>query len=67
MLIVMLGKMAADMSSKTFIEALPAVEFVSQLLNKDVSRHLSDADRIKVAGSIQTLVCNSLVTFKLAD
>lgn len=47
-LIVMLGKMAADMSSTAFIEALPVVDFVSQLLNKDVSRHLSDADRIKV-------------------
>ena len=37
------------MSSAAFIEPLPVVEFVAQLLGKDVmSRHLSDSDRIKV-------------------
>lgn len=42
-----------DMSSTAFIEALPVVEFVSQLLNKDVSRHLSDADRIKIKKALR--------------
>lgn len=37
------------MSSTAFIDPLPVIEFVNQLLNKDVSaRPLSDADRIKV-------------------
>lgn len=37
------------MASAAFIEPLPVVEFVGQLLGKDVlSRQLSDADRIKV-------------------
>lgn len=39
----------ADMSSTAFIEPLPVIEFVTQLLNRDVtSRPLSDADRVKV-------------------
>ncbi|KAK2987672.1 hypothetical protein RJ640_027924 [Escallonia rubra] len=38
-----------DMSSTAFIEPLPVIEFVTQLLNRDVSaRPLSDADRVKV-------------------
>lgn len=38
-----------DMSSTAFIEPLPVVEFVAQVLGKDVSlRPLSDADRVKV-------------------
>lgn len=38
-----------DMSTAAFIEPLPVVEFVAQLLGKDVmSRPLSDSDRIKV-------------------
>lgn len=38
-----------DMSSAAFIEPLPVIEFVGQLLGKDVlSRPLSDSDRIKV-------------------
>lgn len=41
---------AADMSSTAFIEPLPVIDFVAQLLNRDiVSRPLSDADRIKVS------------------
>lgn len=37
------------MSSAAFIEPLPVIEFVGQLLGKDVlSRPLSDSDRIKV-------------------
>jgi len=37
------------MTSAAFIEPLPVVEYVGQLLGKDVlSRQLSDADRIKV-------------------
>ncbi|KAI5080699.1 hypothetical protein GOP47_0003882 [Adiantum capillus-veneris] len=42
-----------DMSSTAFIEALPVIEFVSQLLNKDMSRHLSDADRIKIKKALR--------------
>ncbi|CAN4092874.1 unnamed protein product [Withania somnifera] len=39
-----------DMSSAAFIEALPVMEFVAQLLGKDVSsRPLSDSDRVKKA------------------
>lgn len=41
--------MGADMSSTAFIEPLHVIEFVTQLLNRDVSsRPLSDADRVKV-------------------
>lgn len=37
------------MASAAFIEALPVIDFVAQLLGKDVlSRPLSDTDRIKV-------------------
>ncbi|PSR96509.1 Protein argonaute like, partial [Actinidia chinensis var. chinensis] len=37
-----------DMSSTAFIEPLPVIDFVTQLLNREVSsRPLSDADRIK--------------------
>lgn len=39
----------SDMSASAFIEALPVVEFVAQILGKDVrSRPLSDADSVKV-------------------
>lgn len=38
-----------DMSSVAFIEPLPVIEFVAQLLGKDVlSRPLSDSNRVKV-------------------
>lgn len=38
-----------DIASAAFIEALPVMEFVAQLLGKDVlSRSLSDSDRVKV-------------------
>lgn len=37
------------MASAAFIEPLPVIEFVGQLLGKDVlSRQLSDSDRVKV-------------------
>lgn len=37
------------MSSTAFIEPLPVIDFVAQILDKDVySRPLSDADRVKV-------------------
>jgi hypothetical protein len=37
------------MSSTAFIEPLPVMDFVAQILDKDVfSRPLSDADRVKV-------------------
>lgn len=38
------------MASAAFIEPLPVIEFVAQLLGKDVvSRTLSDSDRVKVS------------------
>lgn len=41
-----------DMASAAFIEPLPVIEFVAQLLGKDVlSRPLSDSDRVKVSFS----------------
>ncbi|KAG9147437.1 hypothetical protein Leryth_020420 [Lithospermum erythrorhizon] len=43
-----------DMSSTAFIEPLPVIEFVSQLLNKDVSsRPLADADRVKIKKALR--------------
>lgn len=37
------------MASAAFIEALPVIEFVAQLLGKDVlTKTLSDSDRVKV-------------------
>eukprot|EP00250_Pteridium_aquilinum_P018093 c23937_g1_i1 orf=231-3842(+) len=42
-----------DMSSTAFIEPLPVPDFVSQLLSKDISRHLSDADRIKIKKALR--------------
>lgn len=48
------------MSSTAFIEPLPVIEFVTQLLNRDVtSRPLSDADRVKVC------LGNYFTTYKL--
>ncbi|KAE8723979.1 Protein argonaute 1D [Hibiscus syriacus] len=42
------------MSSTTFIEPLPAIDFVTQLLNRDVSsRPLSDADRVKIKKALR--------------
>ena len=42
-----------DMSSTAFIEALPVIDFVAQILGKDVmSRPLSDANRIKVSFAV---------------
>jgi len=39
----------SDMSSMAFIEPLPVIDFVAQILGKDVlSKPLSDADRVKV-------------------
>ncbi|PHT29188.1 Protein argonaute 1B [Capsicum baccatum] len=43
-----------DMCSTAFIEPLPVVDFVSQLLNWDVSsRPLSDADRFKIKKALR--------------
>ncbi|KAA8535033.1 hypothetical protein F0562_030036 [Nyssa sinensis] len=43
-----------DMSTTAFIEPLPVIEFVTQILGKDVcSRPLSDADRIKVKKALR--------------
>ena len=39
----------SDMSSMAFIEPLPVIDFVAQILGKDVHlKPLSDADRVKV-------------------
>ena len=41
--------LVSDMSSMAFIEPLPVIDFVAQILGKDVlSKPLSDADRVKV-------------------
>ena len=54
-----------DMASAAFIEPLPVVEFVGQLLGKDVmSRPLSDADRIKVINTVTEdakFICYSVI------
>ncbi|GAB2292537.1 argonaute 1 [Dionaea muscipula] len=43
-----------DMSSTAFIEPLPVIDFVMELLNKDVtSRPLSDADRVKIKKALR--------------
>ncbi|CAL9089959.1 unnamed protein product [Musa textilis] len=43
-----------DMSCTAFIDPLPVVEFVAQILGKDVSsRPLSDADRIKIKKALR--------------
>jgi eukaryotic translation initiation factor 2C len=39
----------ADLSSSAFIEPLPVIDIVAQILGKDVySKPISDADRVKV-------------------
>ncbi|KAG4131593.1 hypothetical protein ERO13_D09G222000v2 [Gossypium hirsutum] len=43
-----------DMASAAFIEPLPVIEFVAQLLGKDVlSRPLSDSDRVKIKKALR--------------
>ncbi|KAK1322438.1 Protein argonaute 1B [Acorus calamus] len=42
-----------DMSSTAFIEPLPVIEFVSQLLNRDVTARMSDADRVKIKKALR--------------
>ncbi|PKA46781.1 Protein argonaute PNH1 [Apostasia shenzhenica] len=43
-----------DMSSTAFIEPLPVIEFVAQILGRDViSRPLSDADRVKIKKALR--------------
>ncbi|XP_022974445.1 protein argonaute 10-like [Cucurbita maxima] len=43
-----------DMASAAFIEPLPILEFVAQLLGKDVlSRPLSDSDRVKIKKALR--------------
>ncbi|XP_017223229.1 protein argonaute 10 isoform X2 [Daucus carota subsp. sativus] len=45
-----------DMASAAFIEALPVIEFVAQLLGKDVlTKTLSDSDRVKVKKALRGL------------
>ncbi|KAF5176317.1 argonaute like [Thalictrum thalictroides] len=43
-----------DMSSAVFIEPLPVIEYIAQLLGKDVfSRILSDSDRVKIKKALR--------------
>ncbi|TVU08056.1 hypothetical protein EJB05_41441 [Eragrostis curvula] len=43
-----------DMSSTAFIEPLPVIEFVAQILGKDVmSRPLSDSNRVKIKKALR--------------
>jgi eukaryotic translation initiation factor 2C len=43
-----------DMSATAFIEPLPVIEFVAQLLNSDIhSRPLSDAERVKIKKALR--------------
>ncbi|KAJ3692123.1 hypothetical protein LUZ60_012473 [Juncus effusus] len=43
-----------DMSSTAFIEPLPVIDFVAQLLNRDIqARPLSDADRVKIKKALR--------------
>ncbi|KAK8913853.1 Protein argonaute PNH1 [Platanthera zijinensis] len=43
-----------DMSSTAFIEPLPVIEFVAQILGRDViSRPLSDSDRVKIKKALR--------------
>ncbi|KAK9697061.1 hypothetical protein RND81_08G012500 [Saponaria officinalis] len=43
-----------DMSSTAFIEPLPVIDFVTHLLNRDVtSRPLSDSDRVKIKKALR--------------
>ncbi|KAJ6672756.1 EUKARYOTIC TRANSLATION INITIATION FACTOR 2C [Salix viminalis] len=43
-----------DMSSTAFIEPLPVIDFVTQLLTRDVSsRPLSDSDRVKIKKALR--------------
>ncbi|WOL05329.1 protein argonaute 1B isoform X2 [Canna indica] len=43
-----------DMSSTAFIEPLPVIDFVTQLLNRDIqTRPLSDADRVKIKKALR--------------
>ncbi|KAL9266760.1 argonaute 1-like protein, partial [Drosera capensis] len=42
-----------DMSSTAFIQPMPVIEFVTELLNKDVSSRPTDADRVKVKKALR--------------
>ncbi|KAE9588291.1 putative post-transcriptional gene silencing PAZ-Argonaute family [Lupinus albus] len=43
-----------DMSSTAFIEPLPVIDFVTQLLNRDaIQRPLSDSDRVKIKKALR--------------
>lgn len=56
------------MASAAFIEPLPVIEFVAQLLGKDVlSKPLSDSDRIKVQCSSSHHIVSSPVFLIFGD
>lgn len=42
-----------DMSSTAFVEPLPVIDFVAELLNRDMSRPLSDSDRVKIKRALR--------------
>ncbi|RZC57943.1 hypothetical protein C5167_005254 [Papaver somniferum] len=43
-----------DMSSTAFIEALPVIEYVSRLLNRDIKgRPMTDSDRVKIKKALR--------------
>uniref|UniRef100_A0A0E0KU14 Uncharacterized protein n=1 Tax=Oryza punctata TaxID=4537 RepID=A0A0E0KU14_ORYPU len=47
-------QLGEDMSSTAFIEPLPVIDFVAQLLNRDISvRPLSDSDRVKIKKALR--------------
>lgn len=55
------------MSSTAFIEPLPVIEFVAQLLNRDVSaRPLSDSDRVKVGFICLSQECSKCFLYFLS-
>lgn len=49
------------MSSTAFIEPLPIIDFVSQILNRELTRPLTDADRIKVRISNGSMLQSGLL------
>ncbi|AQK79588.1 Protein argonaute 1B [Zea mays] len=47
-------QLGEDMSSTAFIEPLPVIDFVAQLLDRDISvRPLSDSDRVKIKKALR--------------
>ncbi len=47
-MVLLLLVVVTDMSSTVFIEPKPVLEFIHDLLHKDLTRSLTDSDRVKV-------------------